>query len=397
MNPIVLPPSSPEDRTGLYEDIRALLSPGFLAEAVEYEGHSFVLRTLTAEEIIHLRWRVRRSDPDYVQKAWMIASSVWMVGGQIIDGEQGVLLELVQMFERMDGAAREVFFQAFLQLRRRVQVSLTRSEAFLYETESRYLWAGQGAHIQTRGTQNGIQHLWVYYNVLEDRREHNQHLWALTKFIAGTQAPKGIQKLNTRDKKHEKTLEKKRQRVCDQMFYTANNIEFPKAQASDLPWLVINPLESEEDLQREFGNWVSGKKDTHDQIVDFVKNKIRQEAVQQQLYEEKRAKELQTFVEADDSARTLRPVDPATAAKLMAPRPKQVHLDTHKHNSARDKYIFGTYDSGQMQVDESGRASLKGHVDPKALAALRNELAGHAPEEAEERWPRPTIEDHTRK
>ncbi len=372
--PIVLPPTEFEDRSPLYEDVRLMLAPGFLSESVVLNGHRFALRTLTTEDFFLLRYRAGMDASDVAAKSWLLASAIWMVNGQIVAGHQAGLLRLHRMCETMPVHARDALYRTLLVLTRRMQIATLRIEAYLYEVESRFLWKGEGLsqRAPVRVGINRIQHLWAFYNTSEDQRERDQFDWAMTKFIAGTQAPKGIQKLNAKEQRQEKELERKRQRIKDRMFYTAHDIPFPKDMAAGTNFLNVNPMETEADLAREMARWIRGEKDWHDRIIDFVKGKLRRSVEERRAAEETRAEELARIVR-EEASTGMEVLSPEAAAEFLAKSrmPRRVFQD-QTHNSAYDKYLANP-EPGSLEVDpERGvPRSRHGSLDSATLEQLK--------------------------
>lgn len=367
-----------EDRSPLYEDVRSLLSPGFLTEVVVLQGHRFALRSFSSEDFFLLRCRTGPEAPDHEAKAWALASSIWMVDGQIIHNHQEGLLRVHKMCLELTHPVRDALYRQLAILIRRMQEASLRIEAYLYETESRFLWRGEGGKILTHSPIsvgiNRIQHLWSFFNTVEDLREHNQYLWSLTKFVAGTQAPKGIQKLTVKEQKQEAALEYKRQRIRDRMYYEAMGIPFPTEEESRR-YLNVNPMETEADLKKEYARWISGEKDWHDKIIDYVKNKIRREHEQRLGDEVHRGRELEQILEEEQEIpASMEVLSPELAKQFMqrSREPKRVVQDS-THNSAYEKYLAQDPVPGYMDVND-GVPRPKEAPTPEMLAHLRSRV-----------------------
>jgi len=378
MESVILPHTEFEDRTSLYEDVRLLLSPGFLNEAVSVGGHRFCLRSFSAEDFFLLRCRTGPTAPDHESKAWALATSIWMIDGQIVHEHQESLLRIHAMCMTMPTATLGHLYRYLIQLTKRMQEAARRAEAYLYEVESRYTWRGEGVRIMDRTPlrvgPNQIQRLWTFYNTVEDQREQNVFDWAQTKFVAGTQAPKGIQKLNAKEQKAELELDRKRQEVRDRMFYLAMGVPFPTKEESK-QFYSVNPMETEQDLKAEMGRWLRGEKDWHDRIIDYVKNKIRRTVEDRRAEESQRIEELQQIVE-EERPTSLEMLSPEMAEELRrrSRAPKRVVQDT-THNSAYDKYIAQEPIAGEMDVDpQTGIPRTRRVLDDAALKELREKL-----------------------
>lgn len=369
--------TEPEDRHPFYEDVRQLLSPGFLTEVVVVNGVRFCLRTFTGEDFFLLRCRLGPDAPEHETKAWMVASAIWMVDGQIVHDHQEALLRLLEMCRGLPREPRDLLYRQIIVLTRRVQEAARRTEAFLYEVESRYQWRSEGLRILERCPlrlgMNQVQRLWAFYNSSEDLREQNLFEWAQTKFVVGTQAPKGIQKLNAKEQRAEAELEQKRQRAQDRMFYLAQGVPFPTEEESR-KFYNVNPMETEEDLKAEMGRWLRGEKDWHDRIIDFVKNKIRRSVESRRLEENQRTEELQRVLE-DERPTSMEVLSPHLADQLRqrSRAPKRVMHDP-THNSAYDKYLAQDPVAGIMEVDAQGLPKPQRTMSEAELTQLRERL-----------------------
>lgn len=382
-----LPHTEFEDRTDLYEDVRQLLSPGFLTEAATVGGHRFCLRSFSAEDFFLLRCRSGPDAPAHESKAWAIAAAIWMIDGQIVHDHQEALLRVHAMCLEMRASMQSQLYRLIIRLTKRMQEAARRAEAFLYELESRYTWRSEGARLLERtpirvGT-NQIQRLWCFYNVVEDQREQFINAWSQTKFVAGTQAPKGIQKLNAKEQKAEQDLERKRQMIRDRMFYLAHGVPFP-TEEENRRFYNVHPMETEQDLQQEMGRWLRGEKDWHDRIIDFVKNKIRRTVEDRRAEEAQRVEELQNIL-GEEQPTSMEILSPAMVEEIRrrGRTPKRVVQDT-THNSAYDKYLAQDPIAGDMDVDpRTGLPKTKRMLDEAALAALKKKLE-EGPEEPED-------------
>ena len=97
-----LPKTTPEQRATMYEDIRTLLSPGFLAHGTTVNGVRVVQRSLNKNDWDLLQYRIDPNTP-ISWKRWVVAASIWMVNGQIILGNEGALYRVYEMCSTLPG------------------------------------------------------------------------------------------------------------------------------------------------------------------------------------------------------------------------------------------------------------------------------------------------------
>jgi len=357
-----------ELRSPIYSDVRKMLSPGFLTHPVKVNGCPMSIRTLSKDDLFLLE---NRAQDDYGRdwQNWAIATSVWMLDGQVTIGEPEVQLLIYERIKALPRMFREDLFSIFTALMNRVNTAVERLEAYLYEEESRYTWITEGMEMFQRPPfvgapilgLNSVQKTWIAFNRYEDKRGDRKFWWGLSKFIVQPHAPKGIQKLNKSEKVEDDKEDKRRQRVMDVVYWTAMGVlsgDAPKARIVDAEYVQA---ETVEDLQQEMANWVAGKKDPHDKVIDFVKSKIKGEVEGRRKAEEDRIAAIQNQLEEEgiDEPSFLPLMGEAAEAikrRLRAPKaPAKVYMGEAAHNSAYEKYIRHNPDVGSLVVDEQGR------------------------------------------
>ena len=132
--------------------------------------------------------------------------------------------------------------------------------------------------------------------------------------------------------------------------------------------------ETEQDLNQEMADWVSGKKDYHDNAIDFVKAKIKGEVEGRRQAEEDRIASIQQALEEegiDEPAFV-----PLMGAAAEAVKRRMIGKTTatvvydDNHNSAYDKYIKNNPDVGVLDVDEHGNIQSTAEVTQSAQELL---------------------------
>lgn len=382
--------TTPEQRVEIYEDLRQLITPGFLAHPVLVNGVSVVVRSLDFSDWYLLRYRAHGAS-EHEWQAWVVASAIWMVNGSVVLNEEDAMPLLHQMCNALPAAALANVYGVVMALVRRSRQSATRTEAFLYEEESRTLWRSEGPSIVAtpgdRGflrARNPVLRLWIFYNQMEDLREHNDYLWQIAKFQAGPHAPKGVKKINAQDRKRQNDLDGRRQRVLDRTYYVAKGMlsDDPEgATQAKRRFQDVVMAETPEELREEMRRWVAGEKDDHDRIIDGVKNKIREEVEGRRRRDAERRAALQKALE-EEGIRPSRMV-PLTGkagqefldrVKARVPGVSKVMQD-NTHNSAYEKYIAKPPETGVLRVDEGGRVTSDMPEDERMLEMMRRPQA----------------------
>ena len=302
-----LPQTTLEQRAGHYEDLETLLEIGFLSHPVILDGTPLCLRTLSPGDMFALQ--ARMSDPKADWRIWAVSTSVWMLNGVNLLGQAGAVPRLAKLLQRLPGRTLELLFTILVGLFKRHQKAIFGVEAYCYEASSRYLWHSFGGHVPTShsgvsgaeylGT-NPIQRMWIAFNTVEDQRELAEANWEGFKLAAGAQAPKGVKKLDEKDRQRREREDARRQSVRDQFYYWTLGLVDEKGlrpgSEEGVPGAQILAPKTTEDLEEEMRRWVAGEDDWHDQQVKAYKNyvtvrhqaekadqKKRQEAYQAQM------------------------------------------------------------------------------------------------------------------
>jgi len=377
--------TSEKQRAEIYTDLRSLVYPGFLTHAVTVNGVRASLRTLTQSDMFLLRHRT--SEMSFVTKDWMnwvIASSVWLLDGQVVMGSPSVQHSIYETVSRLPKMFREDLFSIFTSLMIRVNKALDRLESFLYEKESRFMWSTEGVRMfdvppfagAVPLQLNSIQKSWVSFNQYEDKRQERKFWWGLSKFIVQPHAPKGIQKLNKAEETEEGNEESRRQRLMDLTYWKAQGAVIGDEEKTRIlkTHTGVVRAETKQDLEQEMADWVSGKKDFHDGAIDFVKAKIKGEVEGRREAEEARIASIQTALEEDGIdepafAPLMGEAAEAVKRRMVGKRVATVVYDD-THNSAYDKYIKNNPDVGVLGVDEHGNIKASEEVVKNAEALL---------------------------
>lgn len=285
-----------EKRRPLYEDVEALVNPGFLAHSFSIRGVSYSLRTLTPGDVIVLRHRVPKNASDRVWKEWVLATCIWMVDGQVLFEHPEAVLTVRKSLRTLRPSGLDILWGILQGLLNRVSASIPKIEPYCYEYYSRAIWkfCGRQTPVQdnfigipgvSRLGTNLVQRLWISYNLAEDDRLSDQQRWTEAKLVASAQSPKGVKQLNQSDETRWNQELARRRRLQDRLYY--NEIGWRE----DHKKLVFEPHSADE-LVEQMRRWTSGEKDLHDVIVDAWKDRVRDgisqtEQKQQQLAAER--------------------------------------------------------------------------------------------------------------
>lgn len=394
-----LPVTTSEQRAEIYTDARKLLRTGFLAHSMDLNGIRIVLRSLNEADWDLLQFRTC-SDTLVEWKRWSVASSVWMVQGQLTVGDEDVLYRVYEMCQSLPLTILNDAYQIVNALLRRVREASERMKGFLYEEESRFMWkSGEfrmmtGSSVIPSQSLNPIQKLWIYFNQAEDESDRERSEWDIAKFIVGPHAPKGIKKISAQDRKQQGDLKNRRQREMDRCYYEAQGI-LPKpgeavTKNSRFGDWKVHLAETPEELQEEMRRWVGGEKDDHDRVVDGVKTRIREDVEGRKNKAKVQQKALRRAMEEEGVGHSrLVPMtgkgaqDFIDRVKKRMPGVSKVMQDA-THNSAYDKYIKKDTEPGSLRVDADGGIVSESTVDPNEMIEMLRK-----PEEGEE----PTLQE----
>ena len=83
-----------QERSPLYDGLRALLAPGFISKSIEINQVPVCLRTLNFDDMLVLEGRTGMNQESWVD--WVIASSIWSFGGQILGNDQEAVIFLYE-------------------------------------------------------------------------------------------------------------------------------------------------------------------------------------------------------------------------------------------------------------------------------------------------------------
>lgn len=343
----MLQPTTPKQRKPHYEDVESLLSPGFLTHTLSVGGTRLALRTLSPGDLFLLKTRAAGL-PDREWQHWAIASSIWMVNGVNLLEERNFTPRLYKMVCRLPHRARRILYSAVIGLFARADRASEGVEAYIYEDSSRSRWRMLGKaqfseHLGVPGANslgaNFVQQIWTAFNQVEDERHDSERQWEGFKLVASTHAPKGVQKMDQKDKQRAQEESARRQAVMDRFCYYREGLidrrGYHKDQNHDLTGAVIHQPKSASQLSDEMRRWVEGEHDLHDMIVENYKNQILARREAEEREREQRRLALQAELERREEAE-MEPL-PMVA---YSPRQLQQILSDRNAGKARGRRIY---------------------------------------------------------
>lgn len=268
-------------RLPLYADVEELLNPGFLSVSASVGSIKLSMKSLSPGELTVLKSRLYGIKRDKLWRSWVVASSVWMVDGQILLGDMNAPVRLYDSIKNLSVHAVDLLFETFTVLHNKVRTAMSRLEAYCYEDYSRSSWKMYGRRspsspglcsipgADSYGMSNA-QKLWVAYNTSEDERVEWMSTWTAAKLTASAHSPKGIKKIARKDETDKNLEDERRASVIEEMVLEATGQEILSDKSKRFKKAVTR-----EDLEEEMERWVRGEKDFHDEVVEEYKNKIR--------------------------------------------------------------------------------------------------------------------------
>ena len=388
----MLPQTTFAQRASLYEDVENLIDFGFLTCNMVVNGVRLSLRSLGPGDRFLLRHRIL----NVTTEQWRIlavASSLWLVDDYNLLGEVNAVPRLSKAVAHLPPNARLIMFNAAMSLFERVNNAMDAVEAYAYEGVSRYKWkslGGQpfdshyGLQLGKVGT-NHIQRMWTYYNQIEDQRVADDSLWEGFKLTTSAHAPKGIKKLDDKDRKGRQQEQARRQSVQDTFFYTTKGVlEKPKVGEQKPAGPKLMGEKSADDLADEMKRWVTGEADWHDDVVTNYKTMVSQNYARHKQEAADRKARLDAMREADsDMPQTLVAYTPEQLAELLKgknPGPAGVRQVGSGIGIVREhlysKYLERQPDSGSIRITQEGRLAVADAEDEEERLSLGQQLAG---------------------
>ena len=279
----MLPQTTPAQRLEMYEDVLELVTVGFLSLPVLIADTLPVsLRSLSDSDLFLIQQRAAFASEDDL-KRWMLASSTWMVDGQVLLGDYNVTRTCFAGYQPLRRSQLDRMFFVVSGLLTRQRQCAELMEAFCLEPISRNLWRQTGGTypssnyngLPTQMGMNFAQKIWLAHNRMEDLREQIEQDWNHAKLVASAMSPKGVEQLNAKESTHKETERDRKQGLMDRAFFKWIGYlrDDDKTTTSGAP--KFKTASTPDELADEMRRWVAGEKDHHDLVVDQYKQAIQ--------------------------------------------------------------------------------------------------------------------------
>lgn len=271
----MLPETTAQQRQEMYEDITELVTVGFLSAPVRVGPLNLNFRSLNDGDLYLLRQRTAfTGDTDF--RHWLLATSTWMVEGQILLANPNAAVICYKGFQTLRPVHNKKLAYVVNSLTDRQTRCYSLLDAFCHESFSRALWrqtggvypspAYSGLPVSNMGM-TPIQRIWQMYHRMEDIREETDSAWSHAKLVASASSPKGIEQLNQKEQAARQAEKERKQELLDRTYYKWIGYlkEDGTVKGMDVP--VFRQASTSDELADEMRKWVSGEMDFHDRVV----------------------------------------------------------------------------------------------------------------------------------
>lgn len=360
-----LPRTTYEQRKDLYSDVDSLLDYGFLTSKLSVFGVPFVIRSMNSVDRFLFDFR---STDDELWKVDLVAASVWMVDGWVVPSDSNFPRVLRDILLSQPRSVRSVFYHATLDLFSRVMNAIDATEAYAYESTSRYKWKSMGGVYKTPSVslstgENNVQRLWVFFNQVEDKKIEEELAWEKYKMLASVHSPDGIKKMDQRDKTRSRTEENRRSNVLDLFFYTSK--KYIKPEQIDTSLLHRSSAKDDDDLVEEMRKVIMGEEDDFDRIINSKKQAVIDAYEGHKNAIEEQRQELiarRTAEETDEDGLTDGGSIVSVDIQDISSAHQRVvidHVEQERIDTKRDQWIRKPQAPDFVTVDEDGRVVPK--------------------------------------
>mgnify|MGYP000075279889 FL=1 len=358
----------------MYRDLSELITPGFLSTSLDVDGHRYVLRSLSQNDLQFLHKYVRDDDPTW--RLHLVAHSVWMADGVPLLEEATLAHRVV--YDHLCRSSRVLFREmlgtvyGFFSRMREANFYL---ESYLYEEDSRRAWRGVGRGGYSLATKtaipgveklglNPLQSAWVSWNQMEDTRDDQEYIWSNTKVLVSLQSHKGYESLSNKDRQRAETEDGRRASVQDKAWRRFWYGDRPEENLKSGPsGEGVQKARTTDELEEEMRRWIRGEFDWHDTVVEAYKNRIRDEQDDRERQKAEIMAELRAKREAEErnlgvSTPRLRPITAEELAEMrgsLGPRSGAKFItEADPVSRTFNRYLRPTVQPGNLSVDSSG-------------------------------------------
>jgi hypothetical protein len=349
-------------RRFLYHDVEKLILTGFLTHTVHFSS-PITFRSATDEMADRIIERIHGRDINSI-RAWILASSVWMIDGMIVGGDRNAEYYLFKFFSDLPSRVLRDLYSIIDGFNLRVSRALEIIECFCYEPYSRGAWRPSLREIP-RGEDNALRRIWRAFNLVEDMREEDYNRWEHTRAQMASMSAKGAKAVAAEERKM-KSRERVRRNAAIEASVTrilagSRAIEEAKVTVTldgetfEVP-SILSPRTTDE-LYAEMDKAMENRKDYHDLVVDKYKRGI------QTRFESEREKREELFRTAAERIQKAEEAGGAPLVGYTAEQLKEMRLATPftpKRESAPNESSSRLYDRYVKQEVKVGWIGLKG-------------------------------------
>lgn len=396
-----LPPTTAEQRLQFHEDVRELISPGFLTARIQINNKYLCLRSPYPTDYWLMEKAFGLEERDWT--LGLIARLVWMVDGITLFGNLAAQAAVKELLKSLPKTAFDAIFACALGLMARASRARDGALYFLYEEISRDMWRGYGhqlpnadhltgiLHLEKIGL-NAVQKIWYAWNTAEDQRTKDMFAWQMAKQQIAPHAPKAVEKIDKADKLSEETREKDRQKQLDAWFYKTVGVLDTDGKLVSKTGDVIDPFAGDQvnmaytsdELADEMKRWVTGDMDYHDKVVGEYKAQIKDRMLADRSARDQALAEAAQEIQEREDNLGVRPRTRLVGytgdqvAEMMKdggfdvdrPGARTVSYPTSRKESAFDKWVDSEKSAGAL-VEEDGKLVARKEI-PKPKKDDRN-------------------------
>lgn len=319
------------ERSGMYADLRELIDPGFLVCDLRINGLTMSLRSLYPSDYYLIqRWSGRDT---VLWRNHVLSTALWTFDGHLNTTRDSArtMLDVVKGFP---GPVLERLLYASIGLYNRMRTATEYLESYLYEDESRRLWASLGRSslkgsifrgipgIESLGL-NTIQQGWCVWNEFEDQRQQTDAEWMRTRSMMSVHVSKqSTAKWETTESNRKSQEDSYREDVRDRTYWIHKGVlKKDKGGYVGDNGAILQTARTADDLVDQYHRWVQGDLDEHDKVVESYKSRIR---LSIEANQRAREQYLQTIERDDSDEGTLIQVVKSTddLNKFLMKRPK---------------------------------------------------------------------------
>lgn len=370
----------------MYDDVVDAITFGFLSLPVQIDRVSINLRSLTDGDLFLLRQRAAL-DSDENFRRWLLASSTWMVNGQILLEDYNATYLCFKWYKNLRLPLLQTLAGVTRSLMSKQNNLYGLIEAFCMEPLSRSLWRQTGGVYPSTSFSglptsklgmSPIQRFWISHNVIEDIREKAESEWDHAKLVASAMSPKGVEQLNQKESTARQAERERKQDFLDRTYYKWVGYLKEDGTVTGSPLPVFRQASTPDELAEEMRKWVSGEMDFHDQVVaDYKRNVL--EAYEREM-EARRARIEEVLQEQEENGE-----DPS-AIKLVGYTLDQIqdriqpalHKTVYENAKGaqylRDRYLANEPSRGNLAV-KGGKVVVEGASPSQPL---NEEVAGRS-------------------